>query len=231
MVEIPFTFPISNENRLGLPSSRRFEIQRSSVPRQSAHRSQGRPRSGSRRQHHRGLAGHVGPPRRVAQAPGGRCSGRSGSADRRRHPDLGSQNPHLPGPGDPGRFVVLRRRRPGDLDDLLDRKEHPGTQGRDRGFPVRRLLRLGVVWIAMVAVGREGVETALFVWATVRSSIESSTMQNRAAHRHCAERAALPGRGVYQLPRLLRRQGFPGGRTSHAKACLPCSPSLLRPSP
>ena len=35
----------------------------------------------------------------------------------------------------------------------------------------------GVVWIAVVAVGREGVETALFVWATVRSSIETSTMQ------------------------------------------------------
>ena len=35
----------------------------------------------------------------------------------------------------------------------------------------------GIVWIAVVAVGREGVETALFVWATVRSSIENSTMQ------------------------------------------------------
>jgi len=35
----------------------------------------------------------------------------------------------------------------------------------------------GVVWIAVVAVGREGVETALFVWATVRSSIETSAMQ------------------------------------------------------
>ena len=35
----------------------------------------------------------------------------------------------------------------------------------------------GVVWIAVVAVGREGVETALFVWATVRSCIETSIMQ------------------------------------------------------
>jgi len=35
----------------------------------------------------------------------------------------------------------------------------------------------GIVWIAVVAVGREGVETALFVWTTVRSSIETSTMQ------------------------------------------------------
>lgn len=33
---------------------------------------------------------------------------------------------------------------------------------------------LGVVWIAALAVGREGVETALFVWATVKSSAQSS---------------------------------------------------------
>ncbi|SLM90342.1 iron uptake transporter permease EfeU [Brachybacterium nesterenkovii] len=32
----------------------------------------------------------------------------------------------------------------------------------------------GVVVIAMVAVGREGIETALILWATVKSSIESS---------------------------------------------------------
>ena len=38
----------------------------------------------------------------------------------------------------------------------------------------------GVVWIAVVAVGREGVETALFVWATVRSSIETSIKQTTA---------------------------------------------------
>ena len=38
----------------------------------------------------------------------------------------------------------------------------------------------GVVWIAVVAVGREGVETALFVWATVRSSIETSIVQTTA---------------------------------------------------
>lgn len=32
----------------------------------------------------------------------------------------------------------------------------------------------GVVVIAMVAVGREGIETALIIWATVKSSIENS---------------------------------------------------------
>ena len=32
----------------------------------------------------------------------------------------GAQDPLLPGPGDPRRHPVIRRRRPGDLDDLLD---------------------------------------------------------------------------------------------------------------
>lgn len=34
----------------------------------------------------------------------------------------------------------------------------------------------GVVWIAILAVGREGVETALFIWATVKSSVRTNTM-------------------------------------------------------
>ena len=32
----------------------------------------------------------------------------------------------------------------------------------------------GVVWIAFVAVAREGIETALFVWATIKSSAENA---------------------------------------------------------
>ena len=33
----------------------------------------------------------------------------------------------------------------------------------------------GIIWIAIFAVGREGIETALFIWATVRSAVEKST--------------------------------------------------------
>ena len=56
----------------------------------------------------------------------------------------------------------------GELEGSLSKSLSAGSSG------------WGVVWIAVVAVGREGVETALFVWATVRSSIESSTMQTTA---------------------------------------------------
>ena len=53
----------------------------------------------------------------------------------------------------------------GEIEGSLSRTLSAGSSG------------WGVVWIAVIAVGREGVETVLFVWATVRSSIENSTMQ------------------------------------------------------
>lgn len=40
----------------------------------------------------------------------------------------------------------------------------------------------GIAWIALIAVGREGIETAVFVWATVKSSVDT--------------RVALPALGV-----------------------------------
>ena len=59
-----------------------------------------------------------------------------------------------------------------ELKDELEGSLSRTLSGDDSGW--------GVVWIAVVAVGREGVETALFIWATVRSSIETSTMQTTA---------------------------------------------------
>lgn len=38
----------------------------------------------------------------------------------------------------------------------------------------------GIVWIAIVAVGREGLETALFIWATVKSSVENQVVATTA---------------------------------------------------
>lgn len=38
----------------------------------------------------------------------------------------------------------------------------------------------GIIWIAVLAVGREGTETALFIWATVRSSLENNVVATTA---------------------------------------------------
>ncbi|AFV90998.1 Putative ferrous iron permease EfeU [Acidipropionibacterium acidipropionici ATCC 4875] len=56
----------------------------------------------------------------------------------------------------------------------------------------------GVVWIAILAVGREGVETALFIWATVKSSVRTSTFQTTAGVLVGLALAVLLGWAVYR---------------------------------
>ncbi|GGL35967.1 FTR1 family protein [Phycicoccus endophyticus] len=51
----------------------------------------------------------------------------------------------------------------GELEGQLSTSLDKDTTGR------------GVVWIAVLAVGREGLETALFIWATVRSAVQAET--------------------------------------------------------
>lgn len=56
----------------------------------------------------------------------------------------------------------------------------------------------GVVWIAILAVGREGVETALFIWATVKSSVRTSTFQTTAGVLVGLALAVVLGWAVYR---------------------------------
>lgn len=55
-----------------------------------------------------------------------------------------------------------------DLESSMQRSLAAGSSG------------WGIVWLAALAVGREGVETALFIWATVRSSIETNVLATSA---------------------------------------------------
>lgn len=59
---------------------------------------------------------------------------------------------------------MLKKGIEGDLDHALS--------GSSSGW--------GVVWIAIISVGREGLETALFIWATVKSSVENHVVATSA---------------------------------------------------
>lgn len=66
----------------------------------------------------------------------------------------------------------------------------------------------GVVGVAVLAVGREGMETALFLWATVRSSVETSTALTTAGMLTGFALAILLGWMVYRGSRRLDMRRF-----------------------
>ncbi|KTR38350.1 iron uptake transporter permease EfeU [Rothia kristinae] len=66
----------------------------------------------------------------------------------------------------------------------------------------------GVVWIAVLAVGREGVETALFIWATVRSSIEQNAFLTTAGVITGLVLAVILGWVVFRSTRRINMHRF-----------------------
>ncbi|WP_026460518.1 iron uptake transporter permease EfeU [Schaalia suimastitidis] len=59
----------------------------------------------------------------------------------------------------------------GNAHTMVAQLKEDVAQALDSGFP------WGIVWIAIVAVAREGIETALFVWATVKSSASQGALE------------------------------------------------------
>lgn len=66
----------------------------------------------------------------------------------------------------------------------------------------------GLVWLAALAVGREGMETALFIWATVRSSIENSVALTTAGVVTGLALAVVLGWVVYRGARRIDMRRF-----------------------
>lgn len=73
---------------------------------------------------------------------------------------------------------------------------------------VERSSGWGMVGIAVLAVGREGVETALFIWATVRSSIETNAVATTAGVVTGLLLALLLGHLVYRGARTIDLRRF-----------------------
>ena len=84
----------------------------------------------------------------------------------------GSSTHDLRGPGGLRRVHVDHRRRLRDLDGLLDEEDRPLPEGRAPRQD-RRRLALGPIALAAtatIAVGREGLETALFLWTNIQAT-------------------------------------------------------------
>ncbi len=82
----------------------------------------------------------------------------------------------VPGAGGARRLPVDRRGRPCDLDGLLDASHARHLKAELHGR-LDAALALGtgaLVATAFLAVGREGLETALFVWASVHAASDGT---------------------------------------------------------
>ena len=91
----------------------------------------------------------------------------------RRAADLRAQGPDLHRAGGDRRLAVDRRGRPRHLDDLLDGPDRPRRCRASCASAVDRAAD-GSAWslavVAMLAVGREGLETAIFLWAATQAA-------------------------------------------------------------
>ena len=140
----------------------------------------------------------------------------------------------LRGAGDDRRHAVDRRGRVRHLDDLLDGAHRTGPERRARGRVDTATAAAAGAWSCsrLLAVGREGLETALFLWSATRRPVprRSRSLVRRSAspRRSCSassSTAACEARShqVLQLDRrvpdprrrrraLVRRPRPPGGR-------------------
>lgn len=66
----------------------------------------------------------------------------------------------------------------------------------------------GIIGLAVIAVGREGAETALFIWATVRSSVENNILATTAGVITGLVLAVLLGWVIYRGSRRINMKLF-----------------------
>lgn len=83
-----------------------------------------------------------------------------------------------------------------------------GLEGSLERAVARRDAGRGIVALAVLSVGREGMETALFLWATVRSSVEKSVVASSAGMAVGFAAAILLGWMVYRGGRRLNLGRF-----------------------